>query len=146
MQRDFNDYAKIRAWTIERARDRNELREARPSFIDGQTDPSVVGHRLAAMPRSWLYFRLLEAISGKMVDTSYSVRPESSGRLLLYSQNGVFLSQTWVEESRRQSQVDIKTTLENTRDNLMSEFGKIHGLEPLVGASGRLYCSISRMG
>lgn len=80
--------------------DRNELREAHSLFIDGQTDPSVVGHRLAVMPRSWLYFRLLEAISGKMVNTSYLIRLESSGRLLFYTQNLVFLSQTWVGKSR----------------------------------------------
>ena len=125
VQRDFNDYAKIRGWNIERAWERNDLRLAHPSFVDEQAGSSLVAHQLAAMLQSWLYFGLLEAITGKMIHTSYLVRPDSSERQLLYSQNLAFCLQAWVEESRRQSLPEIEMTLENARNNLMAALANI---------------------
>lgn len=120
VQKDLTDYAKIRGWNIERVWDDFDLRKAHSSFSEEKTDSSIVAHRLAAMVQSWLYFGLLEAITGKMLHTSYLVRPDSSGRLLLYSQNLAFLLQAWIEESRQQSQTQTEAILKNARDNLMT--------------------------
>ena len=120
VQRNLNDYAKIRGWDIERPRDRFELQKAHPRFIDEQTDPSVIAHQFAAMLQSWLYFGLLEAITGKMIHTSYLIRPDNTGRLLIYSQNLAFCLQAWVEESRQQSSSEIEIILENARGNLLA--------------------------
>ena len=125
VQRNLNDYAKIRGWDIERAWDRGELRKAHPRFIDEQTDPSVIAHQLAAMLQSWLYFGFLEAITGKMIHTSYLVRPDESGRPLIYSQNLAFCLQAWVEESRQQSSSEIEIILENARDNLLAALANL---------------------
>ena len=119
VQRNLYDYAKIRGWDMERAWNRYQLREAHPRFVDEQTDPSVVAHQVAAMLQSWLYFGLLEAVTGKMIHTSYLVRPDESGRPLIYSQNLAFCLQAWIEESRQQSSSEIKIILENARDNLL---------------------------
>ena len=73
------------------------------------------------MLQSWLYFGLLEAITEKMmIHTSYLVRPDSSERQLLYSQNRAFCLRGLGGGSRRQSLPEIEMTPENARHKSMA--------------------------
>ncbi len=80
----------------------------------------IIAYQFAAMLQSWLYFGLLEAVTGKMVHTSYLIRPDESGRQLIYSQNLAFCLQAWVEGSRQQTSSEIEVILENARGNLLA--------------------------
>ncbi|EXJ92163.1 hypothetical protein A1O3_00713 [Capronia epimyces CBS 606.96] len=120
IQRDLNQYPVVRGWTILQAWDRGDLRKAHPSLRDPTLSPCDVGERVASMIQSWLYFGLIEAIVGDWVDVSYLARPDSSGRMLLYSRNLVYLMYAWLRRLQELTAESRAIALHNAHANLMT--------------------------
>lgn len=105
LQRDLNLYPVVRGWSIFQAWDRGDLRKSHPSLEDESLSPTIVGECFSAMIQSWLYFGLLEAVTGKWLDVSYLVRPDETGRIVLYSRNLCFALYAW---TRRLQELDAE--------------------------------------
>jgi len=128
IQKDINDYPRLRGWNIERAWENGDLRNAHPSLYSPDLADSVVGRRVAAMIQSWLYFGFLESILGMKVCTSYLVRYNDSGIPLLYSHNLAFAMYAWKVTTWQKDQPAQEDVLEHANETIMAILAAVQQL------------------